>query len=291
MARLNYIEKEKFERLFGLGSGYVLDFTNRQFQEFIYENAGIDVYRKYQGLSKAKILRNIIKDYNDIVVGKILLGLMQYMQEFNLIKDEDKELFRECLKIGNKLIGKKMTPTPPPENNKKEKNDKKSLDFKGFLDELRNLSSYTEDYQARGFAFEKYLCKLFSASGLDPRSSFRVKGEQIDGSFILSDEVYLLEAKWTNKNISKGELVIFNEKVSSKSGFTRGLFISFSNFSDDAVSTLSNGRIVNVVLLTVQELAIAMSRGVDLRTLLRFKVRALAEEGNCNKSALSLYPN
>lgn len=40
--------------------GYVLDFSNRTFQEFIYEKIHLDIYVKYQGLSKAKILRRII---------------------------------------------------------------------------------------------------------------------------------------------------------------------------------------------------------------------------------------
>ena len=39
---------------------------------------------------------------------------------------------------------------------------------------------------------------------------------------------------------------MFDEKVSSKSGFTRGLFISFAGYSNDAVETLCNGRKVNI---------------------------------------------
>ena len=104
----------------------------------------------------------------------------------------------------------------------------------------------------------------------------------------MHNEVYLLEAKWTNKKVDKGDLVIFNEKVSSKSGFTRGLFISFSGFSDEALATFANGRNVNIVLMTVQELAIALSRKLDFTKILSAKVRALAEEGNFNKSIFSL---
>lgn len=104
----------------------------------------------------------------------------------------------------------------------------------------------------------------------------------------MHNEVYLLEAKWTNKKVDKGDLVIFNEKVSSKSEFTRGLFISFSGFSDEALATFANGRNVNIVLMTVQELAIALSRKLDFTKILLAKVRALAEEGDFNKSIFSL---
>lgn len=92
----------------------------------------------------------------------------------------------------------------------------------------------------------------------------------------------------TNKKIDKADLVVFNEKVSSKSGFTRGLFISFSGFSDEALTTFANGRSVRIVLMTVQELAIALSRKLDFTKVLSAKVRALAEEGDYNKSILSL---
>ena len=38
MADLTSIEKLRLERLFGMGSGYVLDFSNRTFDEFILDN-------------------------------------------------------------------------------------------------------------------------------------------------------------------------------------------------------------------------------------------------------------
>ena len=37
--------------------------------------------------------------------------------------------------------------------------------------------------QKRGFEFERFLNAMFAAYGLSPRSSFRLVGEQIDGSF------------------------------------------------------------------------------------------------------------
>jgi hypothetical protein len=50
--------------------------------------------------------------------------------------------------------------------------------------------------QPRGFAFETFLADLFSAYNLAPRASFRLVGEQIDGSFLLNADTYLVEAKW-----------------------------------------------------------------------------------------------
>ncbi len=44
MSDLTSIEKMKIEKYLGMSSGYVLDFSNRTFQEFILENIGVDIY-------------------------------------------------------------------------------------------------------------------------------------------------------------------------------------------------------------------------------------------------------
>lgn len=287
MANIEYIEKDYFEELFGMRTGYVLDFSNRGFQEFVFEKIHLDIYAKYQGLSKAKILRRIISDYDNVTVGKLLLELMRYMQAKGMVTDENKANFQKCAEIGNRLIGKNVTVKRSAQTSSP-KSTVPIVDYDSLLKELTNISSHSDTPQSRGFAFEKYLKKLFEDYNLEPRGSFKIVGEQIDGSFILHNEVYLLEAKWTNKKIDKADLVVFNEKVSSKSGFTRGLFISLSGFSDEALTTFANGRNVRIVLMTVQELAIALSRKLDFTKVLSAKVRALAEEGDFNKSILSL---
>lgn len=288
MAKIDFIEKDYFERLFCMGSGYVLDFSNRSFQEFVYSIMQINIYEKYPKRSKAKILRGIISDYDNVTVGKLLLQLMQYMQASDMITDENKEIFKKCIEIGNRLIGKTTTVKSPAQNEPGDPPIKSAMDYDKCLNELKDLTNFVDTPQARGFAFEKYLRSLFEINGLEPRGSFKLVGEQIDGSFLLYNEVYLLEAKWTNQKINKGDLVIFNEKVSSKSGFTRGLYISFSGYTDQALETFSNGRTVNIVLMTVQELAIALTRKLDLMDVLKHKVRALAEEGDYNKSILEM---
>lgn len=44
MAALNYQENETIEDFLGMKSGYVLDFSNRTFQEFIYKAVKKDIY-------------------------------------------------------------------------------------------------------------------------------------------------------------------------------------------------------------------------------------------------------
>ncbi|WP_270994289.1 restriction endonuclease [Listeria seeligeri] len=282
MADINYIEKSYFEDLFGMSSGYVLDFSNRSFQEFIFDSIQIDIYAQYPELSKAKILRNLIKDYDNLTVGKLLLELLTYMKIKKLVNSDTGENFKECARIGRRLIGKEETEPNAPSSTASPEivND---MDFEYFKDKLSQLAQL-DDPRKRGFAFEKYLKELFDSANLNPRGSFKIIGEQIDGSFELNNAFYLLEAKWTGKKAEKSDLVIFNEKVSSKSGYTRGLFISYSGYGTDAVSTLSHGRTINIILMTCEELAISLSRGINIRDIITDKTRALAEEGNCYKS-------
>lgn len=287
MATLQFIEKQYFEDLFDMSSGYVLDFSNRTFQEFIYDTIGIDIYKKYTNLSKAKILRSIINDFDNTTVGKLLLELLRYMQDRNMVESKDKDTFNKCADICKRLIGKRTT-FKENKNTPNQQNKVETIDYKKYLEDLQSLTDYSDTPQSRGFKFEKYLKNLFDEFKLEPRGSFKIEGEQIDGSFILNNNVYLLEAKWTNKEINKSDLVIFSEKVSSKSPFTRGIFISFSGFTRESIDTFSKGRKVNIVLMTVQELYIALSRELDLREILSFKVRALCEEGNFNKSVFEM---
>lgn len=284
MATLSFTEQEKFENLFGMGSGYVLDFSNTKFQRFIYSVMNVDVYQKYEYASKANLLRQIILEYDNVTVGKLLMELLGYLKNNMSISDKEKELFINCVDISNRLMGKRSSVKVP---SRKETITKIAFNYEENLKKLVELTTI-ENNQMRGFTFEKYLYELFKQNELEPRGSFKITGEQIDGSFILNKEVYLLEAKWTKSSIDKGELVIFNEKVSSKSGFTRGLFISFSGYTSEAIQTFANGRTVNIVLMTVQELAILLQRKLDFKDILWSKVRFLAEEGNFFKNVIEL---
>ena len=38
------MEKKKLERILGMSSGYVLDFSNRTFEEFVFESTGREMY-------------------------------------------------------------------------------------------------------------------------------------------------------------------------------------------------------------------------------------------------------
>jgi hypothetical protein len=84
MANLKRSEMRFIDEVFGVGSGYVLDFSNRTFAEFFEDEFGINIYQdKYEtrGSSKANHLRAFIKAENGFLVGKVLRRLWQVREE------------------------------------------------------------------------------------------------------------------------------------------------------------------------------------------------------------------
>ena len=67
------------------------------------------------------------------------------------------------------------------------------------LEELRGqfLAMHSDqDAQGRGRRFERLLNDLFFLYDLNPRKSFVIADEQIDGAFTFNTDDYIIEAKW-----------------------------------------------------------------------------------------------
>jgi hypothetical protein len=145
--------------------------------------------------------------------------------------------------------------------------------------------------QTRGFAFECFLSGLFDAYKLDPRRSFRLVGEQIDGSFELPPDTYLLEAKWQASPIGFQDLAGFAAKVEGKSQWARGLFISYSGFSTDGLQAFARGRATSIVCMDGLDLTQVISGGLSLIDVIQRKKRRAVEIGSCFVSVRDLFPN
>lgn len=68
------------------------------------------------------------------------------------------------------------------------------------------------DHQQRGFLLEKFLRDLFDAYDLNPRESFRITGEQIDGAFEFETTQFLLEARWQKAQLAQPRSIRFRRK-------------------------------------------------------------------------------
>jgi hypothetical protein len=74
-------DRRSLETFLEMSSGYVLNFSDSTFGEFVFEKTGIDIHSsRYtnEGTSKAKKLRAFWKLEPDYTVGKLLLALIDY---------------------------------------------------------------------------------------------------------------------------------------------------------------------------------------------------------------------
>jgi len=93
MSDLNNTEKRRFERLFEMSGGYVLDFSNRTFSEFVIDSVDRDIYdARYGNGSKANQLRGFWKVEINQLVGKLSGDLIDYGLEIGRIKADDPSL-------------------------------------------------------------------------------------------------------------------------------------------------------------------------------------------------------
>jgi hypothetical protein len=133
--------------------------------------------------------------------------------------------------------------------------------------------------QKVGLEFEKILNGMFNLHDLSPREPFRVVGEQIDGSFELDHEIYLLEAKWKQEPCPESDLLVFRGKIEGKSAYTRGVFVSFNGVSKDAAHAIVQGKQPNFFSIDGYDITMLLEDNVDLATFFRKRQRILAEEG------------
>lgn len=137
----------------------------------------------------------------------------------------------------------------------------------------------SEEPQKRGYILERILRELFALFDLDPKASFKIEGEQIDGAFTFQSTDYLFEAKWQEELVGAAQLDSLSGKLSRKLDNTLGLFLSVNGFSEDAVKAHSSGRRV-MLLMDGSELMAVLEGRIDLTDLLLRKRRHAAQTGN-----------
>lgn len=285
MVKIRAVDMRLFEDVFAMDGGYVLDFTNRTFAEFLKSEVGINIDdQRYclEGTSKGKRLRALLQVDQEPVVARALRALWEYREAVNGTSDRRDEKARQqearFFQIVDAMDGKgapvRQEPraaapglvTPPA---------KAIAELYAGWVRLMALKA-----QERGFAFEVFLSELFAVYDLAPRRSFRNTGEQIDGSFEMPPETFLLEAKWQDARIGQGDLLTFSGKVEGKALWSRGLFVSYSGFTPDGLHAFARGRRTSIVCMDGLDLVQILSGGLNFIETIQRKKRRAAETGN-----------
>jgi TIR domain len=102
MSDLTNIDKRKFELLLNMGGGYVLNFSDRTFNDFFLDSINFDINSHYNG-SKANRLRAFWRQDANNIVGKLMGDMLEYGVDGNLF-DGKEELLEKCRGIVARLM-------------------------------------------------------------------------------------------------------------------------------------------------------------------------------------------
>ncbi|MGD0941690.1 MAG: hypothetical protein ABR905_18490, partial [Terracidiphilus sp.] len=155
---------------------------------------------------------------------------------------------------------------------------KRSQELLQLKEQFFELSTEPDRNKA-GVVLEALLNRLFMIYGLNPRPAFRVVGEQIDGSFVLEGEIYLVEAKWEKSALAEADLLVFRGKIEGKSTFTRGVFIALNDVTDVARDAITRGKSPSFFVMNGYDLMMILSEAINLTEFLLKRIRLLGEEG------------
>lgn len=289
MPKIRSIDMMFLDDLFEMGGGYVLTFSDPTITRFFADELDVDiddpVYAE-NGTSKGRRLRCFLRKVDVPTAVRTLKALWEYREAVRQRAGKAESIENahgRLLSLLNRLEGKPDAAQPAGQAPKPAFDRPKLLALQNTLISFAQLEPH-----ARGYAFEALLRDLFNVYGLEAREPFRLKGEQIDGSFVLQGETYLVEAKWQNDKVGVADLHTFHGKLEQKAAWTRGLFVSNSGFTEEGLEAFGRGK--RVICMDGLDLFDTLGRELPLNHVLDRKVRRAAETGLPFARVRDLFP-
>lgn len=281
MANFKSTEMRFLDSIFGMGDGYVLDFSNRTMDDFFLEELEIDISHEMfstDGTSKARRVRCLLQSADHSTVARVLEALWKYRQSMR----EETKAEETVVNAEGRFLSLLESIRSPGQHAEIVRNPfaaAAAIDQGQVLDALKQRLYDLRDLppQKRGYEFEGFLKELFDSSKLQARSPFSLVGEQIDGSFQLGNETYLIEAKWVRDPIGAAELHTFQGKLDQKAAWARGVFISYGGFTQEGLHAFGRGR--KVICMSGEDIYKALGQRIPIAEVIDRKVRAAAETG------------
>lgn len=276
-------------------SGYVLKFSNKTFAEFFAGELDVDIYdERYNedSGSKGKRFLSFIRQSEPLQVAKLLSAIWEYREAGRLQENAAETIPRARERLSELVV--RLGGVPLPSYDPQDDTSSRSTPSprgpnaaERMQIEQDFLDLFPLQAHKRGYAFEVFLKEMFDRWGLGAKGGFRNTGEQIDGSFELDHEIYLLEAKWHTNPIDAATLHAFQGKLSERPDWGRGLFVSFGGFSLPSSSAFTAKRII---LMDGGDLLYTIRQGLHLDDVLRAKARAAVEHKLAFAPASKLFP-
>ncbi len=192
-----------------------------------------------------------------------------------------------------KMLGKKTEQEKEFDEIKKrkekiEKNKKKKIKLEELNFLFKSLCKMDDNCQKRGYELEKLLVELFEYFEIEVEGPFKLKGEQIDGSFNFESDNYIFEAKWQDEHSACNDLYTFAYKIESNTLYPRGFFLSINGFSKDAVERITHNKKPQLILLDASDLIVILDGRITLVDLLKRKVKFAQTRGEIYMNAFNL---
>jgi len=272
--KIKYQDSVLFSRLFESSPGYILNFSNKTFTIFFDEELNIDIddavyLAEDESNSKAKRLWRLITKSDRETVLRVTDRLWSYK------KQTDPEDAERLSADYHQLIERLNSVSELDQSGGKPVPAYTGVSYAGLTDEMNSIKSLPP--HQRGYRFETWLKQLFAAFRLEPRAGFRNTGEQIDGSFKMEGEYYLLEAKWHKGATPAPDLHVFDGKLRQKASWTRGVFISWNGFTPDCFEAFGRGS--SVVCVSGADIYHSLGDRIPFPVLLDAKIRQASESG------------
>jgi hypothetical protein len=277
------------DKVFEMEGGWCLNFSDRTYAAFFNEELGVDIDHprfSVEGGSKGKRTRYYLKNCDRATALRTLNALWDYRRDSGVIHEYAP--LEDAVIDAYQRILERLGAKPAKSSPSNESNDTRPIPDPSAAQKMSGhfLQVSQLEPQARGYAFEKFLKDFFDAYGLMGRASFRLAGEQIDGSFVLDGETYLLEAKWTNALVDVGTLRSFNAKVEDKASWTRGLIVSQNGFSKEGLAAFGPGK--SLICMDGFDICETLNQGLNFADVIAAKVRRAAETGKPHISVREL---
>jgi hypothetical protein len=289
MANLTYVDKLQLEKLFGMGDGYVLNFSDKSFQEFVLDCTRINLYAPGMdagGTSKAKRLRYFWKTQPNQVAGKLILALCDYYRV--TASHTDQGLLSECRGIAERLISGQgvsvpQSPTipsaPAPSQNTKPVASI-AAESEALLKQFDEMAC-SADAQRRGYLLEGLLVRTFQLHHVDVVRSFKRNdgSEQIDAAFKLEGWHYLVECRWREKLADTRQVDGLRGQVQRSGKQTMGVYLAINGWSSHVPGNLKQNPDKSVLLMDGYDLRVVLEGRIGLRELLLAKLTHFNIEG------------
>jgi len=256
------------------------------------------INRKDKSVNKYLIARELLSEINEAgenalrVRREILKRITEY-EDFSTCWPADQLKAKGLVAEVRRVVNVKDSFTRMQNEAEKEKEIKrkatqekirKNQEFNESLEQVKNhlfaLFSLDEP-QKRGKLLEKVLNDFFHLHGILLKEAFAqyiddVRGatDQVDGVVEILGNTYLVEMKWTSENVGKDLISQHLVRVYHR-GYTRGIFISCSNYTEPAIFISKEALQRTVfVLITLDELVYLIEQKRDLIGFLKTKIDA-----------------